>query len=395
MIDVLHISCSIPIDDYGSFGVFRRHYRALDAKEFRVRPVASPAFLANIPASEFPARIPLPTRAPWWPPVRPFGQISPTFYRWRFRLLARRLAQHIDREHPNVIVTHLWDYYSFFAAYYAHLRGLPLITFLHDNLLDWAPGKSEHRHVSYWTRFALAHSFHIFAVSPELLTELPGTKNSSCSVLPPVPSPAAPAHRALRLSGSGVVYAFAGKRFQGVELVLKDLAQQFALRGDRLFIVGEIDGFARSLASTYPKVITLQEKFPTSEVAMNFLGENADVLLVAYPAHAEVNGTAWSSLRTSFPSRLVEYAQLRRPILVFCPRESALGEWCVRRGCPTAYHETDTTALDQIVAALDTPDALARAASFWSTIADTEFSPEKIQSEFTAILRSAAAQTRP
>jgi hypothetical protein len=390
MIDILHISCSVPIDDYGSFGVFLRHYRRLPANEFRVRPVSNPAYLDNIPAGEFPDRIPLPSRQPWWPPVQPLGIVMPWLYRLRFRLLARQLDRHIDPTRTNIVVTHLWDFYSFFAAYYAHSRGFPLITFIHDNLITWTESPKERKHVLYWSRFALKNSFRVFTASRELADAFSEIVPMRYDVLPPLPTAEATRTRTVRLSSPGVVYAFAGKRLPGIDPLLKNLTATLAIRHDRLLIVGDPSAFGDALSAEYPSVVTIQKKFGTSAEAMQHLAEVADRLIVAYPPAIETEHTSWSSLRTSFPSRLVEYAHLRLPILVFCEPESALASWCVRHQYPHVAHETTPSAVEGVLASLADAGPIGHAIDFWTQVARDEFSPESIQASFVKSLRDAA-----
>jgi len=391
MIDILHISCSIPVDDYGSFGVFHRHYRQLPADEFRVRPVSSSEYINNIPRDEFTDRISLPARRPWWPPVRAGGMAGPWLYRLRFRLLARWLDRRVDRTRVNLVVTHLWDFYSFFAAYYARTRRLPLLLFLHDNLLDWAGSPAERRHVLRWSRYALEGAGHVFAVSAELIGALPGVPSARSEVLPPLSNAEISRRRPLRPGSPGVVHAFAGKRFPGLDALLQNLAAELGRRGDRLLIVGERRAFDERLAAEHPSVVSFQPKFATSAEALQYLAENADRLIVAYPTGPESRTPPWSSLRTSFPSRLVEYAQLRMPVLVFCEAESALAAWCLRHEYPLVAHDPAPPEIARLLAQLPDERAVDRAVDFWSRVAETEFSPQMIQASFLRSLRTAAA----
>ena len=394
MIDILHISCSIPIDDYGSFGVFHRHYHNLPTDQFRVRPVSNHSFFSSMPADEFPDRIALPTRKAWWPPVQPFGLIKPVFYRARFRLLARELDRHIDRSRPHVVVTHLWDFYSFFAAYYAQSRALPLVTFLHDNLYDWLNGEDEKSNARHWVRQALDYSSRVFSISPELIAELSGPHSVKCEVLPPMPQPTAPARRKPLNSGPGIVHAFAGKRFPGIDDLLSDLATQIEARGDKLVLIGESNELTLKLNAKHPATVSSTPKFAKSEEAMRYLAGIADRLIVAYPLIQATERSAWSSLRSSFPSRLVEYAQLNLPVLIFCDKQQALAKWCARKQYPWIATEFSPASIKSMLEGLDAEEATKAAIGFWHKLAIDEFSPDVIQSRFMHALKEAAATNR-
>lgn len=314
----------------------------------------------------------------------------PWFYRLRFRLLARRLDRHIDPARTNIVVTHLWDFYSFFAAYYARSRGFPLITFIHDNLITWADSPKERKHVLYWSRYALQSSFRVFTVSRELADMFYDIVPTKHEVLPPLPTTGATRTRTVRMTSPGVVYAFAGKRFPGIDPLLKNLAAELATRNDRLLIIGESNAFSDALSAEYPSVVTVQKKFGTSAEAMKYLAEVADRLIVAYPPRIEAQDTSWLSLHTSFPSRLVEYAYLRLPVLVFCEPKSALASWCGRHQYPYIAHETTSAAVKGILASMANAATVNYAIDFWSQVASDEFSPERIQASFEKSLREAA-----
>jgi hypothetical protein len=173
--------------------------------------------------------------------------------------------------------------------------------------------------------------------------------------------------------------------------LLKNLAASLAIRHDRLLIVGESSAFSDALSAEHPSVVTVQKKFGTSAEAMQYLAEVADRLIVAYPPRTENLQTPWSSLHTSFPSRLVEYAHLRLPILVFCEPESALASWCVRHQYPSIAHETTSAAVEGMLASLDDAETVGHAIDFWTQVAGDEFSPESIQASFVKSLREAAA----
>jgi hypothetical protein len=101
--------------------------------------------------------------------------------------------------------------------------------------------------------------------------------------------------------------------------------------------------------------------------------------------------SAWASLRSSFPSRLVEYAQFNLPVLVFCDKQQALAKWCSRNQYPWIATEFSPSSINSMLEGLDGEAATKAAVEFWHKLALGAFSPDVIQSRFMQALKEAVA----
>jgi hypothetical protein len=92
-------------------------------------------------------------------------------------------------------------------------------------------------------------------------------------------------------------------------------------------------------------------------------------------------------IRSSYPSKVVEFAHLGLPILFVAPPESAIHRWNAERGVPCNLLPTDEAGVADFVHALKQRESWERLAQSTRRLAETDFSPDYIQRRMTERLR--------
>jgi glycosyltransferase involved in cell wall biosynthesis len=92
-------------------------------------------------------------------------------------------------------------------------------------------------------------------------------------------------------------------------------------------------------------------------------------------------------METSFPSKLIEFAQFGKPLVVWGPEYCSAVEWARRKDSALCVTNPDAAALAGALQNLASSHALraSLAAAIASTAAD-EFGPAEIQERFRSIL---------
>ena len=122
--------------------------------------------------------------------------------------------------------------------------------------------------------------------------------------------------------------------------------------------------------------------FASNDEALDHLREAADVLLVSYANTSET--MPW--IKTSFPSKLIEYSHLGLPIVVVAPSDSAVARWCRDQGLCGVFQPNESHEIRAFVKEIMTEHVWASAANQWSDLARTQWSPEQIQTQFENLL---------
>ena len=122
---------------------------------------------------------------------------------------------------------------------------------------------------------------------------------------------------------------------------------------------------------------------PTNRDALDFVGQHAAAFLAAYCERVE----AMPWIRSSYPSKVVEFSHLGLPILFVAPPASAIFKWNAERQVPCNLRPDDETGVADFVAALKQRESWERLAQSTCSLTDADFSPDHIQRRLTERLR--------
>jgi glycosyltransferase involved in cell wall biosynthesis len=101
-------------------------------------------------------------------------------------------------------------------------------------------------------------------------------------------------------------------------------------------------------------------------------------------------------METSFPSKLIEFAQLGKPLVVWGPEYCSAVQWARKQDRALCVTDPDPDALrlalEELAASFDEQQRLAAAVR---QAAQTDFEPVRIRAQFIEVLREAVRTHKP
>lgn len=97
-------------------------------------------------------------------------------------------------------------------------------------------------------------------------------------------------------------------------------------------------------------------------------------------------------METSFPSKLVEYAQLGKPIVIWGPEYCSAVRWARTKDSALCVTDRSAASLVKALETVATPE-WARLADKAREAAANEFNPDRIQTVFVNALRNASSDS--
>jgi glycosyltransferase involved in cell wall biosynthesis len=99
-------------------------------------------------------------------------------------------------------------------------------------------------------------------------------------------------------------------------------------------------------------------------------------------------------METSFPSKLPEFAQLGKPIVIWGPKYCSAVEWARQGNRSLCVTDPNPLALRQALEMLaDSTDQQQRSSAAARRAAATDFDPERVQTQFMEALRCVLNRT--
>jgi hypothetical protein len=322
----------------------------------------------------------LPHRRAWWPPFKNHDAgLRRTI---RMRLWARECARLLGQ--PDAILTYL-SYHSELlsevAAHYARASGVPLSIIIYDDVAAFHKGPPEEiAGLVRRYRWIMQQARQLWFVSREL-AEAYGFAGGEHNVLMPMPEGGMPRVQWREEFAARPVVVYAGFLYEQQIPLLSRIARVIDRAGGQLLLLTRETPALRDLCTREP--ITLQGLLPTNRDALDFVGKNAAGFLAAYCDRVE--DMPW--IRSSYPSKVVEFSHLGLPMLFVAPPESAIYQWNAEHRVPCNLLPTDEAGVAAFIAALKDRAQWAALAQSTGTLADTDFSPDHIQRRMTGRLR--------
>lgn len=275
------------------------------------------------------------------------------------------------------------------ALRYAKRHRLPAVVFFHDWWPDIArvPARwhgTVARRFQEWYRQADV----ALCVSAQMKTAL-GSHPAS-KVLRPIPGTTAHAHaaempapagRPLRVLYAGNLIEYAAMLRDAMEATHEFPDISLVVRGNHPTWPDEFRARAQAEGRWLPGC-------PREEFDRWLASADAYLIAMAFdPALRR-------RMETSFPSKLIEFSQYGKPLIVWGPAYCSAVQWAQTTRQAQVVTSPDARELWRAVAAMAGSTERQRLAAAALTLATTEFSPQALQEEFETILREAVARPR-
>ena len=369
-----------PAEDTGSPVIVLRHLQRLSQDGWNISIVAESGQDAMACHREHWTLHSLPLRRWWWPPYRRDLPVARAVRTW---LLAGECQRLMAGNPPDAVLGYLAahdDFYAEIAMRHARRCGAPLSLLVHDDATAFATDPTEKNRLRRRRASITRQAHRCWFVSPELAAAY-GLPAAAQRVLPPIPGTRPQFARWQVAFASQPQVYYAGFVWPAQLRLLRRIAETLAEAGAGLVVVTRPSTALIEFFRSAP-IIHLAP-FPSNREALAHLAREAAGVLVSYSDTVEE--MPW--IATSFPSKLVEYAQLGLPCAIVAPPDSAVGRWAQRDGYADFFPPTDLAQLGAWARDLQNETTWEQRSRPTRQLAGGEFNPEKIQAVFAAGLR--------
>ncbi len=297
------------------------------------------------------------------------------------------LVARVSAFRPDAIVTVAFGAYGFAAAHVARRLGIPLLTFFHDWWPDlalesaWGVRAFDRR-----IRWLYARSDVALCVCEEMRREL--GPHPRAEVLYPIPGRAPKSAPRTANARPRVVYL--GGMTRGYGRMLAALARAYVNapgpRSWELAVYGDTSDWPAADGEFGTSAGILRG--PRYGDAVHQALDAADIFLVVMDFEAATR----RRVRTSFPSKLLDYCGYGRPIVGWAPPYASLARFAEAKRFPRAQTEADAAAF------VATIDRLAGDSAARAQLADQAmefsrgiFSPDEIHAQLVDTINSTIA----
>lgn len=317
----------------------------------------------------------VPRRRAWWPPVRANVPFSVDI---RNRLAAADVCHRLKGHRPTDVIVLLWGDIASLGPFVADTFSADLHVVIHDQEELWLEG-AQARRIHQRNSRILAKARTVLPVEQQQALAY-GVPSDRIISLYPIPGDTlypAPDLFATRERPTLVCPGTVHDWHLGILLAL---GEALAEAGGELVIVAPADhSVSVQLRAALPSV-TLVEPFTLNEDVVRFVSDRATAVLVAYAM--DEDSQRWG--RTSFPSKLLEFARAGVPPVVICPEATAIGGWAKAHAVPFVWHLLNPAIARDIAARLCNPPEVEAAQRNILALRHNEFDPEAIHAKLAA-----------
>lgn len=302
---------------------------------------------------------------------------------WEGKWLDPLLPGRVAADGKTIVLTVAQGDASMTALRFAQKYNLPLITFFHDWWPD-IPNVHTHfqRRLENDFQQLYQHSSAALCVCEGMKTEL--GDHSNAPVLYPIPDVSetreinsvlpSPGMRPLKVYYSGNLSEYGPMLGEALTLLQNQSRVRLEVRGANPDWPIEFKEIMRAQG--------LWKDFaPRSELESWF--SSADVFLTTMTFDPRLR----RRMTTSFPSKLIEYAQFGKPLVVWGPGYSSAVRWGQQENRALCITDPNPVALCKALENLaHSPEEQKRLAAAAHYAAQTEFNPDSIQAQFMEVL---------
>lgn len=297
------------------------------------------------------------------------------------------LPRQVEPGQNTVVVTVAHGEAAMSAWRFAKKQCLPLVTFFHD----WWPdipnvhGPVRHRLEKNFRKLYRGSTVNL-CVCEGMMARL--GQHSGATVHYPIPQKANGDCSQSRLGAHPAPFLglrCAGNLFEYGPMLaeaLKELAKQQHIR---LQVRGANPNWPADFRESMRLQGWWQDFAPRNEIK-DWLAE-ADAFLIPMV----FDGHLRRRMETSFPSKLIEFAQLKKPLVIWGPDYCSAVKWARHGDRALCVTDPNPAALRQALEGLaSAPEEMQRLAAAARLAAETEFNPEYLQARFMDVLSRAA-----
>lgn len=296
---------------------------------------------------------------------------------WKGGWIDAELPAPVDTQVSTVVATVAHGDAFYAAMRYAKRHNLPLVTFFHD----WWPGIAG---LHSPLRFLVERSFRrLYAQTALPLCVSDGMKqylgaHPNSKVLLPIPSKATPPDEFHSRHADALYRVIYAGNLTDYGPMLRS-----ALKGLRESIDIRLE--VRGNSSSWPESIRtplidggLLLPFVPRKKLHNWL-DSADAFLITQSFRVEDE----LLMRTNFPSKLIEFAQMGKPLIIWAPSYASASVWAEKSGQALVVNQEDPNCLKMALEALSNHRGeQVRLAAGAADAAKGQFDPDRIQSNF-------------
>lgn len=317
----LFISEHLPLDTYASEVIFYRHFIKLIEDGHSIHLLTDQNSYNNKKKnldSRFFVHI-LPNRKWYYPPFKPYGILQKIRFFFYYYFYTKTI---IKKYNIDKLIGYIHgNFLTAFTAYIQNKCELPLISFFHDdtNELNFENNNSS---INNNTTKILEASTKVLIASEAFKDNWPNYSNKFVLLFPIPEAVKITDIKTIDLNNksigySGSVYNEIIPSLDKFSSFLRELNFGFTIIGNNKNVL--------YLAKKYKEVSCLP-LFDKAEEASNYLIDNCQACIIAYPEH--INEMPW--IKTCFPSKFIQYCILDIPTIIIAPTGSALGKWCIK-----------------------------------------------------------------
>ena len=295
---------------------------------------------------------------------------------------------------PDAIVTVAYGRQAFLAQKIAQKTGIPLVTFFHDWWPDllYSLTPFTRRWLDKKIRALAQSSELLLSVCPELLEELAPHPNAKVLLPIPASSISLPKNNAVRARSNenGALLVYAGTLAGDYGAMIRELAYELIDNPNQKW---QLKVYGRDDWSD-----TDRQRLAEAGIFCGFLNQGASLQAAFAEADAflvvmDFEPKNRRRVRTSFPSKLLEYSLSGKPLVIWGPEECSAVRFIQEKNAGCGITESQPGEVCKSVERLfSDPDQCARFGQAAKQLAQTIFDPHIIHSamkqHITALIQS-------
>lgn len=374
---ILYVSSVAPRQGLGGSIVVYRHLKYLQESGWQVSVLTNTRESKYLPSSW--QHIILPDRKWWWLPVRAAIPITLKIRLHCWLLESRSL---IIQSEPISVLTVLRDYYAPLAALISQKYDIPLSVIIHD---DWKARSTSKKHkllIENLEKVVLNQASRIWPVSDQIHEKIDLENISKSRKLLPVPSGEIKEFVTWsnKFSEQPVI-GYAGNVYPSFFPVIETVAKALKGPNGKLVLISKLGASIKECFSYESQRIFAYPLFQNNIDAARFLAKECSCILVAHPF-----GDNSDLMKSSFPSKLLEFSALGLPIMILAPKGTELSNWAIQNHWICYSENLLTENVAHLINKLSNQKEWLDMANQSRKVSKNEFNPNTIHRQFLSDL---------